>query len=132
MSMSDPIADMLTRIRNANSAKKEYADVPSSNLKKDILKIMKDEGFIQDYKMAEESGHPWLRIFLKFSPEGEGAIRGIRRVSLSGRRIYVGSEGIPRVLGGLGVSILSTSKGLMTGHRASKLKLGGEVLCKVW
>lgn len=132
MGMTDPIADMLTRIRNANSAKKEYTDVPASSLKKEILKILKEEGFIVDYRMAEEGGHPWIRIYLKFSPKGEKVIQGISRVSAPGKRVYVGIDSIPRVMGGLGFTILSTSKGIMTGRKAASLKLGGEVLCKVW
>jgi small subunit ribosomal protein S8 len=130
--MSDPIADMLTRIRNANSARKEYTDVPASGLKKEILKILKLEGFISDFRMAEEGGHPWLRVYLKFSPKGERVIQGIQRVSLPGRRVYVGTEKIPEVLGGLGLTIISTSKGVMGVKKARSMRLGGEILCKVW
>lgn len=132
MSMTDPIADMLTRIRNANSAKKEYTDVPSSNLKKEILKILKEEGFISDFRMAEEGGHPWLRVYLRFSPKGESVIQGIERISLPGCRVYVGTDKIPQVLGGLGLTILSTSKGVMAVKKARSMRLGGEALCKVW
>lgn len=132
MGMTDTIADMLTRIRNANSARLEYADIPSSKIKKEILRILKDEGFISDYRMAEEAGHPWLRVYLKYSPKGDRVIQGVERVSLPGRRVFVGAQGIPRVLGGLGLSVLSTSKGVMAGYRARDQKLGGEVLCKIW
>lgn len=132
MSMTDPIADMLTRIRNANSAGKEYTDAPASKLKKAMLKILKEEGFIQDFKMADQDGHPWLRIYLRVRPQEEKVIKEIQRVSLPGRRVYVGADKIPQVLGGLGLSILSTSKGVMTGRKARSMKLGGEVLCKVW
>lgn len=132
MSMSDPIADMLTRIRNASTAKKEYADVPASSFKKEVLKVLKDEGFVQDFKMAEEEGHPWIRVYLKFTQKGDRVLQGIRRISLPGRRVYVGADEIPRVQGGLGVSILSTSKGVMAGKKASKLRLGGEIICSVW
>ena len=132
MSMSDPISDMLTRIRNANSAKKEYADVPSSSIKQEILKVLKDKGFILDFKMAEEEGHPWLRVYLKYARDGETVIKGVDRVSMPGCRVYVGVDEIPRVLGGMGVPILSTSKGVMAGDRAKSMKLGGEVICKIW
>lgn len=132
MTMSDPIADMLTRIRNASFAKNEYTDVPASSVKKEILKILKEEGFIGDFKMAEEEGHPWIRVYLKFSPKGENVIQGIDRVSVPGCRSYVGSENIPRVLGGLGVTILSTSKGVISGRKARAMHVGGELLCKVW
>ena len=132
MSMSDPIADMLTRIRNANRAKKEYADIPASNVKREILQVLKDENFIRDFKMAEEGAHPWFRVYLKFSADGERVIEGIDRVSMPGRRVYVGREEIPRVLGGMGLTILSTSRGIMAGRKASKLNVGGELVCKVW
>lgn len=132
MSMTDPIADMLTRIRNANSAKKEYADVPASSVKKEILQVLKDEGYIQDFKMAEEGGHPWFRVYLKFSDSGERLIQGIERVSMPGCRVYVAKDEIPRVLGGMGLTILSTSKGVVAGRRAQKFNVGGELLCKVW
>lgn len=132
MSISDPISDMLTRIRNASRAKKEYTDVPASRFKKEVLKILKQEGFIQDFRMAEEEGHPWLRVYLRFTADGEKVIQGIKSTSLPGRRVYVGADEIPRVQGGLGLSILSTSKGVMAGRKASKLRLGGEVICSVW
>ncbi|MBI1871391.1 MAG: 30S ribosomal protein S8 [Chlamydiae bacterium] len=132
MSMSDPISDLVTRIRNASSAKKEYVDVPASSFKEDILKVLKKEGFIQDYKKAEESGHPWLRVYLKFTQSGEKVIQGIERVSLPGRRVYADVADIPRVQGGMGVAILSTSQGVITGQKAKSLNTGGEVLCKVW
>ncbi|MBI1883988.1 MAG: 30S ribosomal protein S8 [Chlamydiae bacterium] len=132
MSMSDPISDLLTRIRNASSAKKEYADVPASSLKEEVLKVLKKEGFIQDFKKAEEAAHPWLRVYLKFTPSGMSVIQGIQRSSTPGRRFYVSVDEIPRVKGGLGVAILSTSKGVLADRKAKSLHVGGEVLCKVW
>lgn len=132
MSMSDPISDLLTRIRNANSAHKEHVDVPSSSFKEEILKVLKREGFIEDFKKAEENELPWLRIYLKFGPAGEKVIQGIQGVSLPGRRVYSNVSEIPRVQGGLGVSILSTPKGVMTGQKAKALNIGGEVICRVW
>jgi len=130
--MTDPIADFLTRIRNASSAKHPRVDIPASRLKKGITKILMREGFIDGYRIIEFEGRLYIRILLKYQSDGRGVIGGIERISRPGLRRYVGKERIPRVLDGLGVTILSTSKGIMTGKQASRLGLGGEVLCNVW
>lgn len=132
--MTDPIADMLTRIRNAIAAKHTKVDIPASRLKVEIARILKEEGYITNYsiKVAEETGFRTLRIFLRFGPKGESAISEIKRVSLPSRRIYVGSKEVPKVLGGLGINILSTSQGVMTGKAARRANIGGEVLCSVY
>lgn len=130
MSMSDPIADMLTRIRNAHMAALEKVDIPHSKLKSEIARVLKREGYIADY--AIEGGTRTLRVFLKYTNDQEPVIRGIKRESKQGRRLYVGAEELPRVLSGLGVAILSTSAGLMTDKEARKQHIGGEVLCSVW
>jgi small subunit ribosomal protein S8 len=132
--MTDPIADMLTRIRNASAARHEKTLVPASTLKKNIAEILKLEGFIADVKEedAVETGRKVLTIVLKYGRDREGAIDGIRRVSKPGRRVYVRHDRIPRVLSGLGVSILSTSRGVMSDKEARKQKLGGELICEVW
>jgi small subunit ribosomal protein S8 len=130
--MTDTIADMLTRIRNASSAGHEKVDMPSSTLKAEIARILKEEGFVKNYKVVSENKKVILRVFLKYTPENEGVISGIERVSTPGRRVYVGSDEIPRVLNGLGISIVSTSKGVMTDRAARQANVGGEILCKVW
>lgn len=132
--MTDPIADMLTRIRNAIAAKHTKVDIPASRLKVEIARILKEEGYITNYsiKVTEETGFRTLRIFLRFGPKGESAISEIKRVSLPSRRIYVGSKEVPKVLGGLGINILSTSQGVMTGKAARRANIGGEVLCSVY
>lgn len=130
--MTDPIADMLTRIRNGIRARHERVEIPASKLKAEIAKILKSEGFISNYKLVEENGRPSLRIYLKYSQEGESVIHGIERVSRPGRRVYRAKAEIPRVLGGLGLSIVSTSRGVLSGNEASKTGVGGEVLCQVW
>jgi small subunit ribosomal protein S8 len=137
--MTDPIADMLTRIRNAVQAKHARVDVPASSLKKAIAQILKAEGYIADFKEVEEpSDGPAktplkrLRIFLKYGPHGERVISGIQRISRPGRRVYFSRDKVPPVLGGLGISILTTSRGVMTGREAVKTGVGGEVLCNVW
>ncbi len=132
MMTSDPIADMLTRIRNGLIARHSKVDVPSSRLKTDIAKILKDEGFIANYKLTEEGAKKSIRIYLKYTPGNVPVISRIERVSRPGCRVYVGSKKVPRVLGGLGVNILTTPKGVMTGGSARKEGLGGEVLCQVW
>lgn len=131
MSITDPIADYLTRVRNAISAKHEKVDVPASRLKLEVTRILKEEGFIQNYKVQEESTHQMIRIFLKYV-DGVPMISGLKQVSRPGRRIYSGKDSVPKVLGGMGVSIVSTSKGLMTGHDSQKKGVGGEVLCEIW
>jgi len=130
--MTDPIADMLTRIRNGNSVKHESVDVPASNIKKEIAQILLDEGFIKGYDVIEDGKQGIIRIELKYGSHGEKVISGIKRISKPGLRVYVKSDEIPRVLGGLGIAILSTSKGIMTDKKARKEGIGGEVLCYVW
>jgi len=132
MSMTDPLADMFTRIRNGSKAKFEKVDVPSSRLKREVAKILKEEGFIKNFKMvADDQKHEMIRIFLKYDETRKGIIH-IRRVSKPGRRIYAQSDRMPSIMGGLGVSILSTSKGVLTDQSARKANVGGEVLCHVW
>lgn len=134
--MTDPIADMLTRIRNATIARHSRVDVPASTLKLEIARILEHEGYIQGYKLVEpEKGNgaqKVIRITLKYGPRGERVITGIERVSRPGRRVYTGREEVPTVLGGLGTSILTTSRGVMTGREARRQGVGGEVLCNVW
>ena len=130
---SDPIADMLTRIRNANTAKHDTVDVPSSKMKLAIANILVDEGYIAKYDIVEEGGFPVIRITLKYGADkNERVITGIKRISKPGLRVHAGKEDIPRVLGGLGVAILSTNKGVITDREARKLGVGGEVLAFVW
>jgi len=133
--MTDPIADMLTRIRNAVTAKHTRVDIPSSRLKADIARILQDEGYIQGFKLLDDAEKPFnktLRLFLKYGPHGEKLITGVQRISRPGRRVYFGHEDVPDVLGGLGTSILTTSRGVMTGRAAAKAGVGGEVLCNIW
>lgn len=132
MTTSDPIADMLTRIRNAQAARHAKVDVPSSRIKTDLAKILKDEGFIANYKLTEEGAKKSIRIYLKYTPANVPVISHIERVSRPGNRVYVGSGEVPRVLGGLGINILTTPRGVMTGSSARKEGVGGEVLCHVW
>ena len=131
--MTDPIADMLTRIRNANTAKHDTVDVPSSKMKLAIANILVDEGYIAKYDIVEEGGFPIIRITLKYGADkNERVITGIKRISKPGLRVHAGKDDIPRVLGGLGVAILSTNKGVITDREARKLGVGGEVLAFVW
>ena len=136
--MTDPIADMLTRIRNAVQAKHARVDVPASTLKAEIARILQDEGYIAGYKVVEEPVEAGkatvkhIRLFLKYGPRGEQVISGIQRISRPGRRVYYSSANVKPVLGGLGISILTTSRGVMTGREAVKSGVGGEVLCNVW
>jgi small subunit ribosomal protein S8 len=132
--MTDPIADMLTRIRNASLARHEITHMPASMLKKRVAEILKDEGYIADVRDAEQApvGGPQLTIVLKYGRDRQSAIDGIRRVSRPGRRVYVRYDRIPRVLSGLGISILSTSRGVMSDREARRQKVGGELLCEVW
>jgi len=130
---TDPIADFLTRIRNAAAAKHQRVDVPVSKLKTEIARILKEEGYISTYKMVEENkSRKTLRIFLKYTPDRRSVITGMKRVSRPGQRSYRGATEIRPVVGGLGISILTTPKGLMTGRAARKSNLGGELLCEVW
>ena len=131
MSMSDPIADMLTRIRNAQLAEKLTVAMPSSRVKASIAQVLKDEGYIEDFKVRDEDGKSTLEIALKYYA-GEPVIEKIERVSRPGLRIYKGRDDIPKIMNGLGIAIVSTSKGLLTDAEAKKQKLGGEVLCQVW
>ncbi len=130
--ITDPIADMLTRIRNANTANHESVDIPHSRMKKSVARILKDEGFINDFAQVNEGPQGVLRIKLKYGPEKEKVITGLRRISRPGLRVYTNKTEIPRVLGGLGLVIISTSKGIMSGKRAKKEGYGGEVLAYVW
>jgi len=142
--MTDPISDMLSRIRNAVAAKHARVDLPASKLKAEIARILQDEGYIQGYRLVEEpsegkggagkGGAPRqiIRVFLKYGPHGEKVISGIERISRPGRRVYLGVNDVPPVLGGLGTNILTTSRGVMTGRAARKAGVGGEVLCNVW
>ena len=132
MSMTDPIADMLTRIRNGIQAHHERIDLPASKLKIEIAKILKSEGFISNYKLTEDRIQGTLRIYLKYADDGEPVIHGIERVSRPGRRVYRGKAEIPPVLGGLGLSIVSTSRGVLSASEAARTGVGGEVLCQVW
>lgn len=132
MTTSDPIADMLTRIRNGLQAKHAKVDVPASRLKTDIARILKDEGYIANYKLTEDGAKKSIRIYLKYTPGNEPAISRIERVSRPGCRVFVGSKKVPHVLGGLGINILTTPRGVMTGSAARKENVGGEVLCHVW
>ena len=129
---SDPIADMLTRIRNALTARHPKVDVPASRLKMDIARILKEEGYIANFKLAEEGVTRTIKIYLKYTPDNSSVISKIERVSRPGCRVYVGRKEIPRVLGGLGINILTTPRGVMTGRKAHREGVGGEVLCQVW
>jgi len=132
MAMTDPIADMLTRIRNANMVKQQKVDVPSSNLKVSLAGVLKNEGYIKNYKVMPDQKQGVLRIYLKYIDEKDPVINEIKRVSKPGGRAYAKSEDIPKVKNGLGISILSTSKGIMTGKQAQEAGIGGELLCTVW
>jgi small subunit ribosomal protein S8 len=129
---SDPIADMLTRIRNALAARHTKVDVPANKLKMDIARILKEEGYITNFKLAEEGVRRTIKIYLKYASDDNPVISRIERVSRPGCRVYVGRKEIPRVLGGLGINILTTARGVMTGRKAHMEGVGGEVLCRVW
>ncbi len=129
---SDPIADLLTRIRNASRAEHEKVDIPASKLKVKISELLKDEGFIKNYRLIEDDKQGVLRVYLKYGAGNEKMISGLVRVSRPGRRVYVGKDKIPSILGGMGVAILSTSHGVMTDRQSRKQQLGGEVLAYVW
>jgi small subunit ribosomal protein S8 len=132
MTLTDPIADMLTRIRNAITAKKKEVSMPSSNLKVEIAKTIKDEGYIRNFKVIGDNQQRVLNVSLKYTEDKKNAISGIQRISKPGCRIYCKSDSIPKVLDGLGIVIISTSKGIATGKKCEELGIGGEVLCKVW
>jgi small subunit ribosomal protein S8 len=130
--VTDPIADMLTRIRNSSLAEHEKVDIPASKLKVRLAEILKEEGFIKNFRVIEDKRQGQLRVYLKYGPNQERVISGLRRVSKPGRRLYVGADGVPSVLGGMGVAILSTPRGLLTDRESRQAKVGGEVLCYVW
>ncbi|SEQ58045.1 30S ribosomal protein S8 [Piscibacillus halophilus] len=130
--MSDPIADMLTRIRNANMVRHDQLEVPASKLKRDIVDILKREGYIRDYEYIEDNKQGVLRLFLKYGSNNERVITGIKRISKPGRRVYAKSDEIPKVLNGLGIAVVSTSKGVLTDKEARQQAVGGEVVAYVW
>ncbi|MCI3926346.1 30S ribosomal protein S8 [Paenibacillus sp. TRM 82003] len=132
MVMSDPIADMLTRIRNANTVRHETVEIPASKIKREIAEILKQEGFVRDAEFVEDNKQGIIRLFLKYGQNNERVITGLKRISKPGLRVYAKSTELPRVLGGLGIAIISTSKGLMTDKAARQSKSGGEVVCYVW
>ena len=134
MYVTDPIADMLTRVRNANMVYHESVDVPTSKIKLEIARILKESGYIKNFKIVTDAKKPYncIRMFLSYGPNRERVIQGLRRISKPGRRIYVGHADLPKVMGGLGVAVISTPKGLKTDSEAGVLGLGGEVLCYVW
>jgi small subunit ribosomal protein S8 len=132
MSASDPVADMLTKVRNAAMARHEKVDVPVSKLKLEIVKIMKTEGYIKNFKKVQEDGKNNLRIFLKYDEENNSVIHGVEKISTPGRRVYSGYKDLPRVFNGYGTVIVSTSSGVTTGKKASEKMVGGELICKIW
>ena len=132
MTMTDPIADFLTRIRNAAQVGKDRCDIPASRLKLELAKILQEEGFIRTFKVLEEGHGGTIRVYLRFSPEGEPVIHGLERVSRPGLRVYRKVDELPSVRGGIGVAVISTSKGLMSDAKAREQGLGGEVMCRVW
>jgi small subunit ribosomal protein S8 len=133
MSMTDPIADLLTRIRNGTREKHEKVDVPASRIKANIVRVLKEEGYIKNFRLQrDEDGHPVIKVYLKYTPAGSSVIQGIRRISKPGLRTYSGYEKISKPLNGAGVAIVSTSKGVISGQKARTWKVGGEVLCEVW
>lgn len=129
---TDPITDLLNRLRNAMNAGHERVDLPASRVKEDVVRVLADEGYLASYRRVEERGRPLLRVALKYDPEGEPIVNGFERVSRPGRRVYARAAEIPEVLGGLGISIVSTSRGILTGRKARESRLGGEILCNVW
>ncbi|MCU0578805.1 MAG: 30S ribosomal protein S8 [Desulfobacterota bacterium] len=132
MGMTDPVSDMLTRIRNGSGAKFAKVDIPSSKLKVQIARILKDEGYVKNFKVMKDNRQGILRIYLKYDDKNQETIQRIFRVSRPSRRVYTGKEGIPKVLNGLGISILSTSRGVLTDREARRLGVGGEILCSIW
>lgn len=130
--MTDPIADMLTRIRNGNSARHKSVDIPASNIKKEISNILLKEGYIKNFEVIDDDKQGVIRIDLKYGENNEKVISGIKRISKPGLRVYVGSQDVPKVLGGLGIAIISTSKGMLTDKEARQNNVGGEVICYVW
>jgi small subunit ribosomal protein S8 len=129
---SDPLSDLLNRLRNAMRAGHEKVDVPASRIKEDVLRVLSDEGYVGAWRRVDEKGRPVLRVALKYDPEGIPVVAGLERVSRPGRRVYAPAKEIPEVLGGLGISIVSTSRGVVTGRQARESRQGGEILCNVW
>ncbi|HHY31646.1 MAG TPA: 30S ribosomal protein S8 [Firmicutes bacterium] len=132
MVTTDPIADMLTRIRNANTVARDVVEVPSSRVKREIAKILKEEGFIKDFEVISDGKQGTLRIYLKYGPNKQRVITGLKRISKPGLRVYAGKDELPRVLGGLGIAVISTPKGIMADRKARREGVGGEVICYVW
>ncbi len=132
MNLTDPVADFLTRIRNSIRAKHQKLDVPASKLKSEMARILKEEGYIANYKPTEEKGQKVIRVYLKYGPNNEAVIRDLKRISRPGCRVYLGRDQIRRVQGGLGISIMTTPKGVMTGRQARREGVGGEILAEVW
>jgi len=132
MNLTDPVADFLTRVRNSIRSRHQKLDIPASNLKAEIARVLKEEGYISNFKVTEEEGRRILRVYLKYSAENEAAITDLKRISKPGSRVYIGRDEIRRVQGGLGISILTTPKGVMTGRTARRENVGGEVLAHVW
>ncbi len=132
MTMTDPIADMLTRIRNANISYREEVEIPSSKMKLEIAKILKEEGYINDFEVMKSEFHDLIKVIMNYGPNRERVISGIKRISKPGLRVYAKKGEIPRVLGGLGIAILSTSEGVITAREAQRLGVGGEVICYIW
>ncbi|HEY3170641.1 MAG TPA: 30S ribosomal protein S8 [Thermoanaerobaculia bacterium] len=132
MNTNDPISDLLNRLRNAMRAGHERVDIPASRIKEDVLHVLADEGYIGSWRRVQEQGRPVLRVGLKYDQEGAPIVAGLQRVSRPGRRVYAPAKEIPEVLGGLGISVVSTSKGIVTGRKAREARLGGEILCNVW
>lgn len=130
--MTDPIADMLTRIRNANTALHDTVEMPGSTMKADVARVLKDQGYISDFELREGRVGTDLIVKLKYSRDRRRVISGIRRISKPGRRVYVDRTSIPKILGGMGISVISTSQGVITGHEARRRGIGGEVICSVW
>lgn len=133
MSMTDPIADLLTRIRNATKERHEKVEIPASRLKANVVRVLKEEGYIKNFRLQRDDlGHPVLKVFLKYTDTGASVIQGLRRISRPGLRRYASCEKLPRPLSGAGISIVSTSQGVITGHRAKVQRTGGEIICEVW
>jgi small subunit ribosomal protein S8 len=132
MSMTDPIADLLTRIRNANQVRAEKLEIPASNMKESICRILKDEGYVKNYRRIVVKNRSILRVFLKYDKDQQPALTGIRRISKPSVRRYADAKNLPRVMGGMGICVVSTSRGVMTGREAQASGIGGEILCEVW
>jgi small subunit ribosomal protein S8 len=132
MSMTDPVADLLTRVRNATKEKHEKVEIPASRLKANIVRVLKEEGYIKNFRLMREEGRPMIKVYLKYTEAGDSVIQGIKRISRPGLRRYSGYEKVSKPLGGAGITIVSTSQGVITGQKARIQKVGGEVLCEVW